>query len=183
MLKDGARTLLAVLAVLASPFWGWVGPTASPRCCRVTRECGQQHRGTPWATVEAAYDKISANFAESRRFPWPFVVSWLSASDRETLLVAGCGDGRHVQTALELGFRQVFALDLSQGMIKAAQRRLGANGTKVVFLHGDTRNVPLPDASVQDVLSCALAERERERERQREQERKRHRAVARVSAP
>ncbi|CAE7377826.1 unnamed protein product [Symbiodinium necroappetens] len=82
----------------------------------------------PWATVEAAYDKISANFAESR----------------------------HVQSALDLGFRRIFALDLSEGMLQAAQRRLGDSGESVVFLHGDTRRVPLPDESVQDVLSCAV---------------------------
>ncbi|CAE7220632.1 hypothetical protein AK812_SmicGene24541 [Symbiodinium microadriaticum] len=110
----------------------------------------------PWATVEAAYDKISANFAESRRFPWPFVVQWLRTSQRDTLLVAGCGDGRHVQSALDLGFRRIFALDLSEGMLQAAQRRLGDSGESVVFLHGDTRRVPLPDESVQDVLSCAV---------------------------
>ncbi|CAE7518262.1 unnamed protein product [Symbiodinium sp. CCMP2592] len=109
------------------------------------------------ALPSAAYDKISANFAESRRFPWPFVVKWLGASRRDTLLVAGCGDGRHVQTALDLGFRRIFALDLSEGMLQAAQRRLGDSGESLVFLHGDTRSVPLPDESVQDVLSCISA--------------------------
>ena len=129
-------------------------------------EPGQQ---TPWATVEAAYDKISANFAESRRFPWPFVVTWLQGgidrgidrgSGDRTLLVAGCGDGRHVQTALELGFENIFALDLSQGMLRAAEKRLGELSDlhdKVVFLHGDTRAVALPDASVHDILSCTSA--------------------------
>ena len=80
----------------------------------------------PWDTVQAAYDRISANFAESRRFPWPFVLKWLEGGKGE-LLVAGCGDGRHVATAVELGVHDaIHALDLSEGMLRAAERRLGA---------------------------------------------------------
>lgn len=58
-------------------------------------------------------DRISANFAVARRFPWPFVSKWLQQRCDENqrdpgeqelgLLVAGCGDGRHVLNALELG--------------------------------------------------------------------------------
>ena len=61
----------------------------------------------------APEDRISANFAVTRRFPWPFVTNWLQERcesqelDKEALdvglLVAGCGDGRHVLNALELG--------------------------------------------------------------------------------
>eukprot|EP00439_Symbiodinium_sp_Y106_P071531 s383_g12.t2 len=158
-------TVQLVLFVLTSHV-GFVA-TQPKACLRIPRNLGKCRQPcasmalgagppNPWATVEAAYDRISANFAESRRFPWPFVVKWLGASRRDTLLVAGCGDGRHVQTALDLGFRRIFALDLSEGMLQAAQRRLGDSGESVVFLHGDTRSVPLPDESVQDVLSCAV---------------------------
>ena len=147
------RWIIVVLVCLASPLTGFVRSTALPRCGAVGRACAD--KVNPWTTVEAAYDKISANFADSRRFPWPFVVSWLmEAKTQESLLVAGCGDGRHVQTALELGFDRVIALDLSQGMLKAAERRLGPQSANVVFLHGDTRAIPLPDACIQHILSC-----------------------------
>lgn len=156
-------TVQLVLFVLLTLQVGYVGTPKPKACPRIPRgntgrqPCPSLPGSGPWATVEAAYDKISANFAESRRFPWPFVVQWLRTSQRDTLLVAGCGDGRHVQSALDLGFRRIFALDLSEGMLQAAQRRLGDSGESVVFLHGDTRRVPLPDESVQDVLSCISA--------------------------
>ncbi|CAJ1389465.1 unnamed protein product [Effrenium voratum] len=102
-------------------------------------------------------DKISGNFAASRRFPWPFVVRWLEESQGGRLLVAGCGDGRHVDTALGLGkFEEVLAMDLSGGMLQAARRRLGSRSTEVTYLQADTRQVPLPPASVEEVLSCAV---------------------------
>lgn len=109
--------------------------------------------------MEAAYDRISQNFAESRRFPWPFVSEWLLAGPgAERLLVAGCGDGRNVAEALETGrFSEVRGMDVSQGMLEAARRRLGAAAAeRAVLVQGDVCRAPLRDASCDAVLSCAV---------------------------
>ena len=73
---------------------------------------------------QALKDRISFNFLESRRVCWPFVRQWLQKGHGQ-LLVAGCGDGRNVAAALQQGYEAIYAVDLSQGMLRAARRRLG----------------------------------------------------------
>ncbi|CAE8595569.1 unnamed protein product [Polarella glacialis] len=152
-------------------------PWVSRILCRAAPSASGEEDLEPWATVEAAYDRISENFAESRRFTWPFVVNWLlgsgrssqearensnregrDADSRHRLLVAGCGDGRNVDAAIELEkFDPIWALDISQGMLQAAERRLGPErSSRARFLHGDVCEVPLQTASCDAVLCCAV---------------------------
>mmetsp|Transcript_178034 Transcript_178034/g.565063 ORF Transcript_178034/g.565063 Transcript_178034/m.565063 type:complete len:211 (-) Transcript_178034:228-860(-) len=123
----------------------------------------------PWSSVAAAYDRIAENFGESRARPWPFAVRWLRDAEgprdspRERLLVAGCGDGRHVVTALELGcFEKIWALDASQGMLDAAMRRLSASpalpagaAAAVSWLAGDVRQAPSPEPRLLSLPACS----------------------------
>lgn len=86
----------------------------------------------PRSLVKLAYDSIGSDFGKKRTHTWDFVVNWLkskknTSDDKLKLLIAGCGNGRHVRLASELGF-EVIAVDISDTMVKATKSEEMKNG-------------------------------------------------------
>ena len=87
-----------------------------------------ENEGDPRQRVKFAYDQIGSHFDQLRPASWIFVKEWLFEKSKShnnnlsnQLLIAGCGGGRHVRLALELGFA-VTGLDISEVMIEAASQ-------------------------------------------------------------
>lgn len=79
----------------------------------------------------------------------------------ETLLDAGCGEGRHCFGALERGAR-VLGLDLDRDALKAAAGGLRTRGEELgslgVMLQGDTFALPFRDDSFDKVICAEVME-------------------------
>ena len=87
----------------------------------------------PRNVVKLAYDSIGSEFGKKRTNTWDFVVDWLKGlilkqpANNLKLLIAGCGNGRHVKLANDLGF-DVFAIDISPNMVSATIQSEIENG-------------------------------------------------------
>jgi SAM-dependent methyltransferase len=66
-----------------------------------------------------------------------------------TVLDLGCGPGRDIALLRRRGY-DVIGMDLSQGMLREAQQRVGG-----LLAGADMRRLPLPDASLNGVWLCA----------------------------
>ncbi len=79
----------------------------------------------------------------------------------DTLLDAGCGEGRHCYGALEQGAR-VLGLDLDRSALKAAAGGLRARGEELgslgAMLQGDTFALPFRDESFDRVICAEVME-------------------------
>jgi SAM-dependent methyltransferase len=75
----------------------------------------------------------------------------------QTVLDAGCGDGVLSTLMAERGAR-VTGLDLSAANLASAGRRAGSGPGPPAFVLGDTRTLPVRDASVDVVVSCHVLE-------------------------
>jgi SAM-dependent methyltransferase len=79
----------------------------------------------------------------------------------DTLLDAGCGEGRHCFGALERGAR-VLGLDLDRGALRAAAGGLRARARELrslgAMLQGDTLALPFRDASFDRVICAEVME-------------------------
>lgn len=79
----------------------------------------------------------------------------------DTLLDAGCGEGRHCFGALERGAR-VLGLDLDRASLRAAAGGLRGRaeelGTLGVMLQGDAFALPFPDESFDKVICAEVME-------------------------
>ncbi len=69
---------------------------------------------------------------------------------RGPVLDLGCGDGRHL-----VRLEDAVGLDLSAELLRAARRRTGGSGVKLV--RGDLRDLPFADATCGSVLSLFTA--------------------------
>lgn len=75
--------------------------------------------------------------------------------DGADVLDLACGAGRHIPALLDHGARRVVGLDLSADLLAAARAALAepvAQG-RVRLVRGDMREIPLPDAAVDVVVS------------------------------
>ncbi|RAH14883.1 MAG: hypothetical protein CMB56_004260 [Methanobacteriota archaeon] len=92
----------------------------------------------PRISVRTAYDSIGPEFGKKRTIPWDFVVRWLEnkidkSGNKLKLLVAGCGSGRHVRLAHNLGY-DVKAVDISEKMVKSTkleELKQGRDGSNI----------------------------------------------------
>jgi len=79
----------------------------------------------------------------------------------ETLLDAGCGEGRHCFGALEYGAR-VVGLDLDRDSLKAAARPLRNRGREVgamaEMIHGNTFQLPFRDETFDKIICSEVME-------------------------
>jgi SAM-dependent methyltransferase len=79
----------------------------------------------------------------------------------DTLLDAGCGEGRHCFGALERGAR-VLGLDLDWGSLRAAAGGLRTRGEELgslgAMLQGDAFALPFPDESFDKVICAEVME-------------------------
>ena len=116
----------------------------------------------PRNSVKSAYDLIGPDFGKKRTEPWDFVIEWLKSFQSKNfekplkLLVAGCGNGRHVRLASELEF-DVSGIDISPNMVNAtiqAEIELGRLDPKIQV--SDVCDLPFLDGEFDMVMCIAV---------------------------
>lgn len=102
----------------------------------------QKDGPSPWTDEE---------FYEMGRSDWDdFLGHWQSYGvNTESCLEFGCGAGR-ITKQLSGTFQRVFAVDVSEGMIRRAQSAVGPN---IEFSVIDGSHLPQPDSSIKGVFS------------------------------
>ena len=123
-----------------------------------------ENEGDPRQRVKSAYDQIGSHFDQLRPASWVFVKEWLSEKSKSItrdssnkLLIAGCGGGRHVRLALELGFT-VTGLDISEVMIEAASQSTSniEFDSEPEWIISDICQIPREDNTFDDTLAVAI---------------------------
>jgi SAM-dependent methyltransferase len=117
-----------------------------------------------WDRGAADYDRLPRHgvLHDDERTAWRRLVAAIlgdathSGMPRLDVLDVGTGTGTLALTAAELG-HDVIAIDLSERMILAARRRSIETGLAVDWRIGDAQEPPVPDASVDAVVSRHLA--------------------------
>ena len=116
----------------------------------------------PRKLVKLAYDSIGTDFGKKRTNTWDFVVDWLAKLQlKQTevplkLLIAGCGNGRHVRLANEMGFN-VSAVDISSSMVNAtiqSEIEMGRPNSNVIV--SDICDLPFSNNEFDAIMSIAV---------------------------
>ena len=136
---------------------------ATPRCCgapapATTDESGHEVFGAELYTPEAAEGATGMAVAASLGCGVPTAVADLQPG--ETVLDLGSGAGADVLiSARRVGpTGKAIGLDMTTEMLELARRNaVEAGATNVELLHGYLEDIPLPDASVDVVISnCVI---------------------------
>ncbi|MBD3311917.1 methyltransferase domain-containing protein [archaeon] len=101
-------------------------------------------------SLREVFNKIAPSWARLRTKPLSFVLEFLKGKSG-TILVEGCGSGRHSVTASELGFK-VLGIDFSPEMVKIALKQ-DPEGS---YLVADVRALPFKDKVFDYSLSIAV---------------------------
>lgn len=112
---------------------------------------GDESPFDPRPSVKLAYDAIAGTLDDHRPPMWDFVKEWLESQPPTSLLVAGCGGGRHVRSATKMGW-SVTGLDHSQSTVKKAKEKGGGDA----WLVADVCDIPLDDEGFDAILSIAV---------------------------
>src|SRR3989338_3277331 len=74
--------------------------------------------------LKSTYNNIAQDFDRTRHKPWKEVVNFLkNIKDKNaTILDLGCGNGRHLRAAKELGFNNFIAVDFSSSFVKIVKK-------------------------------------------------------------
>jgi len=116
----------------------------------------------PRKSVKLAYDSIGSDFGKKRTKTWDFVVDWLTklqlkqSAGSLKILIAGCGNGRHVRLANEMGF-DVSAVDISLSMVNAtikSETEMGRSGSNIIV--SDICDLPFPHNEFDAIMSIAV---------------------------
>ncbi len=116
----------------------------------------------PRKLVKLAYDSIGSDFGKKRTNTWEFVVNWLTklqlkqSEEPLKLLIAGCGNGRHVRLANEMGF-DVSAVDISLSMVNAtiqSEIEMGRSGSNIIV--SDICDLPYSHNEFDAIMSIAV---------------------------
>ncbi len=95
--------------------------------------------------IKEVFDKISHDFSETRRYPWPEVVEYLKNEKEKNLSMdLGCGNGRHMKE-LKKSSKKVIGLDFSSKMINRARKNISLskfNSNDFYFVQGDISYLP-----------------------------------------
>ncbi len=96
------------------------------------------------------FDKIAEHFDRTRQRPWKEVVDFLKDSSGK-LLDMGCGNGRHLEVAMNLSY-DIVGLDASRKLLDISFKRISGKGHLV---SGDVKKLPFLDDSFDIVLYIA----------------------------
>jgi SAM-dependent methyltransferase len=131
---------------------------------------GDESRRLLKSTITAAWDRGATGYDriprhgilhDDERTAWRRLVAAIlgdathSEVPRREVLDVGTGTGSLAILAAELG-HDVIAIDLSEGMILAARRKSIESGIAVDWRIGDAEDPPLPEASLDAVVSRHL---------------------------
>ncbi len=90
------------------------------------------------------YDELppgAMRFADD--ITWHFIVKYLPKNLNANILDAGAGEGYWAQKLIEIGYKNITLLDISQGMLNEANKRLSKLNVKtnIQFIKGDISNM------------------------------------------
>lgn len=105
-------------------------------------------------TTRDTYDSISSNWEIKRRYYWKPVVDFLKKQEnKEHIVLAdiGCGTGRHLELAEELGFEKenLIGVDFSKGQLEIVKEK----GYRIN--QSDMENLDMEDCSIDVIISIA----------------------------
>lgn len=85
---------------------------------------------------------------------WHFMLKYIPQNKEVKILDAGAGDGYWTQKLIELGYKNVTLLDLSQKMLNEARRRLSnlSHGIKIRVIKGDIVDMNMFDSNIFDYV-------------------------------
>jgi len=116
----------------------------------------------PRKSVTHAYNSIGSDFGKKRTNTWDFVIDWLdqlivkNPGKKLRILIAGCGNGRHVRLAQDMGF-DVSAIDISSSMVNAtvkAEMDVGRTGENIFV--SDVCDLHFFDETFDAIMSIAV---------------------------
>jgi SAM-dependent methyltransferase len=80
---------------------------------------------------------------------WKLMLSYLPIDPaRYTYVDFGCGKGRTMILASDLGFRRIIGVDISPELIEVAQKNMDFKGIAAEFICGDVRDFRYPDEPI-----------------------------------
>jgi SAM-dependent methyltransferase len=114
---------------------------------------------TPDAELRSGPFTLARYQAPPAETPYPLEYAYhlLGAVDGQRVLDYGCGSGANTVLLANRG-AHVWAVDLSEDLIRLGQRRMAVNGRAggAQFLVGSAHQLPLPDRSVDVVFGIAI---------------------------
>lgn len=109
--------------------------------------------------MKDVFDKISFDFSETRKYPWPEVVEFINKiNEKETSLDLGCGNGRHIKE-LAKKTKYIYGLDFSKKMLDQAKKELmlskniSETSPDIGLVQGDASNLPF-ERGIFDYVIC-----------------------------
>ena len=125
----------------------------------------------PAEDLQAVYDRIADHFSKTREYAWPEVESFIAdevdrCGELDVALDLGCGNGRHAQALAEAG-AAVVGLDVSGGLLSAAQQRASERGFDVDLVHGEGSRLPFASNRCSQIVYVATLHHLRTRKARR----------------
>ena len=107
-------------------------------------------------TEELTWDTIAESFDSTRRKPWIQCLDFIDELSSQAIVAdIGCGNGRHLIPCAE-HCKTVIGVDISRKLLHITKQKTEEkNLQNVLCVHGDVRNIPLKDSSVDALLYIA----------------------------
>ncbi|MEF8834634.1 MAG: class I SAM-dependent methyltransferase [Candidatus Thermoplasmatota archaeon] len=96
------------------------------------------------------FDAIAEHFDKTRNHPWEEVVKFLDDCEG-ALLDMGCGNGRHLTEALEIGL-EVYGVDASLELLRICKEKVKG---KVGLVRADVKSLPFEEESFDNIIYIA----------------------------
>ena len=107
-------------------------------------------------TEEQIWNTIAESYDSTRRKPWNQCLDFIDELSSQAIVAdLGCGNGRHLLFCAE-HCKTVIGVDISLKLLHITkQKTKEKNLQNVLFIHGDVRNIPLKDSSIDALLYIA----------------------------
>ncbi len=107
-------------------------------------------------TEEQIWNTIAESYDSTRRKPWNQCLDFIDELSSQAIVAdLGCGNGRHLLPCAE-HCKTAIGVDISQKLLQISkQKTKERNLQNVLFIHGDVRNIPLKDSSIDALLYIA----------------------------
>lgn len=96
------------------------------------------------------FDKIADHFDKTRNNPWEEVIDFLKGCDG-SLLDMGCGNGRHLVEAKEMGL-DVFGIDVSSELLQICKTK---HSPLIDIIRADVKSLPFRDCIFDNLIYIA----------------------------